>query len=126
MSKETADDGKISTLALGAEIIGEINASGSFRVVGKIKGNIKITGRLVVDDAGVIEGDVTCKIASISGKIDGRVVAEEMLELNKTARVHGDIVTTKIKIEEGAIFTGTCNMDSKDVLPSGNNGASFK
>ena len=37
-----------------------------------------------------------------------------LLELKDTAIVHGDIDTSKIIIEEGAVFTGTCEMDGKD------------
>ncbi|MBR4265168.1 MAG: polymer-forming cytoskeletal protein [Bacteroidales bacterium] len=120
MSKSVVDESKISTIALGAEIVGEITASGSFRVEGKIKGNVTISGKLVVVDTGVIEGDVTCNSALVSGKLDGKIIVEELLQLNPTARIHGDIVTSKIKIEEGAIFTGTCNMDTKELLSQAN------
>ena len=116
MGKMTADETKISTIASGAEITGEINANGNFRIEGKVKGNIKISGKLVIDGTGEIEGDVVCKSALISGKLDGKILVEELLELKSTAKIHADIVTGKISIEEGAVFTGTCNMDSKDVL----------
>lgn len=82
-----------------------------------LKGTINISGKLVVDESGVIEGNITCKSAMISGKIDGKIVVDELLELKHSANIHGDIVTAKISIEEGAIFTGTCNMDSKEPLP---------
>jgi len=32
------------------------------------------------------------------------------LALKSTAQIIGDIQTTKISIEPGAVFTGTCNM----------------
>ena len=116
MGKVIADETKISTIAAGAEITGEITANGNFRIEGKIKGNIKISGKLVIDDTGVIDGNVTCKSALISGKLDGKIIVDELLELKSTAKIHGDIVTAKLSIEDGAIFTGTCNMDSKEVL----------
>lgn len=114
MSKNVSDENNVSTIALGVEIVGEITANGSFRVVGKIKGNLKLSGKLVVDDTGVIEGDVICKSALIAGKLDGKIMVEELLQFTKTARVHGEIVTSKLAIEDGAIFTGTCNMDKSD------------
>ncbi|MCQ2253276.1 MAG: polymer-forming cytoskeletal protein [Bacteroidales bacterium] len=114
MSKTVSDENNVSTIALGVEIVGEINANGSFRVVGKIKGNLKLTGKLVVDDTGVIEGDVVCKNATIAGKLDGKIVVEELLQLTSSARVHGEIITSKLAIEDGAIFTGSCNMDKNE------------
>ena len=120
MGKVVADETKISTIAYGAEITGEITANGNFRVEGKIKGNITISGKLVVDDSGVIEGNVTCKSSLISGKVDGQIVVEDLLELKHTAVFHGDIVAAKLSIEEGAVFSGTCNMDSKELPEQAN------
>lgn len=116
MAKTAIDETKISTIALGAEIIGDITANGNFRIEGRVKGTINISGKLVVDDTGVIEGTLTCKSAQISGKVDGKITVEELLELKRTAKIHGDIITAKISVEEGAVFTGTCNMDSKEPL----------
>lgn len=112
MGKVVQDDqSKISIIALGADVTGEINADGNFRVDGKIKGNLRLSGRLVVVDTGVIEGDVVCKSAIIAGKVDGKITVEELLSLNATAKVHGDIIASKIAIVDGAIFSGTCKMD---------------
>ncbi|MBQ3656148.1 MAG: polymer-forming cytoskeletal protein [Bacteroidales bacterium] len=121
MGKLVADETKISTIAFGAEITGEITANGNFRIEGQIKGNINISGKLVVDDSGVIEGNITCKSALISGKLDGQIIVEDLLELKHSAIIHGDIVTSKLSIEEGAVFSGTCNMDSKEVLKGNKN-----
>ena len=33
--------------------------------------------------------------------------------LKATARINGDIVTGKLAIEPGALFTGTCNMGAR-------------
>jgi cytoskeletal protein CcmA (bactofilin family) len=117
MGKVSTDESKISSIAAGTEIIGDIVSNGNFRFEGLLKGTINISGKLVVDESGVIEGNITCKSAMISGKIDGKIVVDELLELKHSANIHGDIVTAKISIEEGAIFTGTCNMDSKEPLP---------
>ncbi|MBQ9213685.1 MAG: polymer-forming cytoskeletal protein [Bacteroidales bacterium] len=112
MGNVVSDNAKISTIAFGADIVGEITANGNFRIEGSIKGNLNITGKLVVDDTGVIDGNVNCKSALISGKLDGKIIVEDLLELKHTAKLHGDIITSKISIEEGAVFSGTCNMDS--------------
>ena len=54
-----------------------------------------------------------CKNANIAGKFDGKINVEETLTLHETANLHGDIVTDKLVVENGAVFTGTCNMDRK-------------
>ncbi len=113
MGKTVVDDSRLSSIASGVEIVGDIVANGNFRIEGTIKGNIKLSGRLVLDGTGIIEGDVVCNSARISGKMDGKLKVESLLELTDTANVHGQIITAKMKVDEGAIFTGTCDMDSK-------------
>ena len=81
-----------------------------FRIDGALKGNINITGKLVVGPSGNIEGNIICQNADISGEIHGKVTVSEFLSLKASAKVLGDIVTGKISIEPNATFTGTCNM----------------
>ena len=61
MSKNISEESKTSTIAAGVEIVGEIKANGNIRIDGTVKGNITLTGKLVVVNTGVIEGDVMCK-----------------------------------------------------------------
>lgn len=98
---------------MGVEIVGEINANGNIRLEGKVKGNINLTGKLVVVNTGEIEGDVKCKNAVIGGKFNGKITVEESLTLQETASLRGDIFTDKLVVENGAVFSGTCNMDGK-------------
>ena len=42
----------------------------------------------------------------------GYFPVEELLTLRNTAKVVGDIYTSKLAIEPGAVFTGLCNMNS--------------
>ena len=51
----------------------------------------------------------------------GKISVEETLVLQETACVHGDIITDKLVVENGAIFTGTCNMDAKGQAASTTN-----
>jgi len=111
MSKPVSDD--ISNIAAGVEIVGDIVATGNLRLEGKIKGNIKLSDRLVVSPKGVIDGDVICKEAQIEGKVNGTITVEDILTFTETAVVHGQITTNKLVVKEGAVFTGTCDMDGK-------------
>jgi len=108
----------LNMIGQGTEITGEIDSKGDIRIDGKIKGNLKVTGKIVLGPTGTIDGDVTCKNADISGKIDGKISISELLTLKATAKIHGDIIASKIAVEPGAIFTGTCKMDSASSLSS--------
>jgi len=109
--KTTAKDtATINLIGNGTSITGDINSTGDVRIDGTLKGNISISGKLVVGQSGSIEGQVKCQNADISGEIHGSVTVAELLALKATAKILGDIITAKISIEPNASFTGTCNM----------------
>lgn len=105
-----ADSSTINLIGGGTSIVGDITSNGDVRIDGTLKGNISISGKLVIGQSGQIEGNVTCQNADISGEIKGSVNVSELLALKSTAKILGDIVTGKISIEPNATFTGTCNM----------------
>ena len=47
---------------------------------------------------------------SIIGTINGNLSVKELLTLHSTSRVKGDILTNKLCIEPGAVFSGKCRM----------------
>ncbi len=94
----------------GTAIEGNVSSDGDFRVDGEIQGNISISGKLVVGQKGKVKGEVKCGSATISGKLEGTIVVDELLNLEETANVNGDIFTVKLAIEPGAEFSGSCKM----------------
>lgn len=107
---QTADSGSINLLGVGTKINGDITSNGDFRIDGTLIGNITISGKLVLGSTGHIEGNIECTNADLSGNVKGTVKIKEILSLKSTAKINGDIITGKLAIEAGAIFTGTCNM----------------
>lgn len=105
-----AEASAINLIGLGTQIVGDITSAGDVRIDGILNGNIKLNGRLVVGPNGKIEGNVICQNADISGEIKGTVEVVEMLALKATAKILGDMITGKLSIEPGAVFTGSCNM----------------
>jgi cytoskeletal protein CcmA (bactofilin family) len=104
------ESSSINLIGNGTNITGDINSNGDVRIDGTLKGNLSISGKLVVGPSGNIEGNVTCQNADISGEIHGKVTVSELLSLKSSAKLLGDIITGKISIEPNATFTGTCNM----------------
>lgn len=121
-NKHSGNEGSaINLIGSGTQINGDIQSSGDVRIDGTLIGNISLNGRLVIGQNGKIEGNVICQNADISGEIKGKIQVSETLTLKVSARVLGDIVTGKISIDPGAVFTGTCNMGAivKNINTSG-------
>lgn len=102
--------GSINLIGAGTGIEGELKSNGDIRIDGYISGSVTSKAKVVVGATGVIDGDIFCQNADISGTVKGKTTVNEMLFLKSTAKINGDIQTGKLVVEVGASFTGTCNM----------------
>ena len=107
---QEADPSAINIIRKGTEIKGEIKCAGDIRIDGYLSGKIFSDGKIVVGATGVVEGEIFCKNADISGSIQANLNVQELLLLKSTANIIGDIKTGKLSVEPGANFTGACNM----------------
>lgn len=110
MAKFAEMDSSINTIAKGTTIKGVISAVGDFRLDGRLEGDITLNGKLVVGESGFIKGNVICQNANVIGSVEGNISVKELLSLNSTARVKGDILINRLSIEPGATFSGSCRM----------------
>ena len=110
MAKFAEMESSINTIAQGTTIKGSISAVGDFRLDGTLEGDITLNGKLVVGESGFIKGNVVCQNANIIGRVDGNISVKELLSLNSTANVKGDILINRLSIEPGATFSGSCRM----------------
>ncbi len=108
----------INLIGSGTEINGDIITNGDIRIDGTVSGNIKSKGKIVLGESGKVKGEINCKNADISGKIDGKIVISDLLALKPSSFIEGDIVANKLAIEPGAKFTGNCTMNGGDQKPS--------
>ena len=108
-------------IGAGTTINGDIVSKGDIRVDGTLKGSVNTQGKLVLGREGMIEGDVICKDADISGLIKAKITVSQLLSLKTTAKLSGDIITNKLSIEPGATFSGSCSMGAviKDLKDAG-------
>jgi cytoskeletal protein CcmA (bactofilin family) len=97
-------------ILIGTEIKGDFISNGDLRIDGKLTGTIRLEGKLVIGENGLVEGEIFCKNATVAGKLKGKIEVAELTSLLATATVEGDLYTSKLSVEPGAEFTGTCSM----------------
>jgi cytoskeletal protein CcmA (bactofilin family) len=105
----------INLIGAGTVIKGDITSNGDFRIDGSLVGSVNVKGKLVVGTTGNIEGVIVCQNADFSGIIKANIKVTELLSLKATAKLNGDVVTGKLSIEPGALFSCMCSM-SNDTL----------
>ena len=108
---------KIDTiLGESAVLEGVVKTSGTTRVDGRVKGEARSEGLLIIGESGYIEGDVTAEDMLIAGQVKGQIHVKDRLEIAETGKVVGDIYTKKLVISEGASFEGKCVMTEEKVV----------
>jgi len=109
--KNVEKPGELNTiLGRGSVIQGNIKVEHSLRIDGKVKGDVSSADTLIVGAEGEITGNVSVNHLILGGKVFGSLVAPGRTVLESKAEFHGDIKTSKLVIDEGAIFDGKCSM----------------
>jgi cytoskeletal protein CcmA (bactofilin family) len=109
--EEQEMEGKMNTL-IGKDsvITGTIDVKGPLRIDGRIEGKVICGDTVTVGNDGHLKAEINCKNATIAGRVEGNIKATEKLELQAKAEITGDLQTKWLVIEQGAVFSGACNM----------------
>ena len=102
--------GKTNRIVEGTVIKGDIISHADLRLDGKLTGNLIADGRIVIGPAGSVTGDIKCKTADIEGRFEGRIEVDELLSIKAKANITGEVITGKLSVEPGAVFTASCTM----------------
>lgn len=102
--------GKTNRIVEGTSIEGNIQSKADFRLDGNLVGNFTSQGKLVVGPAGSVTGDINCLNVDMEGKVEGKIVVQEMLNVKKNAVINGEVTCGKLVVEPGANFNATCVM----------------
>lgn len=97
----------------GTNMTGEANFKGMLRVDGHLSGRVSSQdGTLIVSTGGQVDANVEVSVAQIFGTVNGDIIATKRLELGRVAKVTGNVQTPALVIESGAIFEGSCRMQT--------------
>ena len=90
---------------------GTLRFKDSLRIKGKFEGEIDSLGRLVIDaDAVVNARRIRASSVVGGGVVHGDIEAADRLEMLPSAKVYGNVRTAKLRIADGVVFEGKCEM----------------
>jgi len=110
---EAENTNKINLIGVGTTMEGSISSNENIRFDGILIGNLATKGKVFIGQSGKVNGEIRCKNCEVEGVVEGKIIIEELLSLRSMSRVYGEIKTSKLAIEPGAIFTGKCDMSGK-------------
>src|SRR5882757_11346739 len=99
-------------VAEGCHLTGDVETGGPLVVCGAIRGDGRVGGALSMAAKSQWEGEIHALAAVIAGRISGKLVVENKLEVGATAVIHADIVAKSIAIAKGAVIDGEVTVTS--------------
>ena len=93
-----------------ATLEGSINLDGGLIVYGKIKGDVKTKGPVRIARTAEIVGNVAASDIQIGGIVKGNITVVDRIVLGNQSKVNGDMIYRRLYIEEGAKFSGRCDL----------------
>ena len=101
------DADKPTVIDAKAEIEGTLIGK-DVQVLGRFKGEIEISGRLIVGEGGRVEARVTADAVEVAGDLKGDLKTRSLVLLEK-ARVDGNLDAQTLSVREGAQLNGAVN-----------------
>ncbi len=101
----------------GSVVTGTLDIKGGIRVDGEVEGSIQADGFILVGSSGVAKADLKAKECLVCGNVEGDIQVQDQLELEKNARVNGNIIARTLRIHAGAILNGNCSMKNDSPQP---------
>ena len=99
-------------VAPGSRISGDLETLGPLVVCGAVRGDGRIGGALSMAANSEWDGEVHARAAVIAGRLSGRLVVDEKLEVGATAVIQADVVARTIAIARGAVIEGAITVTS--------------
>ncbi|HOF32560.1 MAG TPA: polymer-forming cytoskeletal protein [Spirochaetota bacterium] len=105
------ENGMVSTVfGKDTEFYGDLSFSKSLQINGFFEGEIIAKGFMVVGEGAVVKANIKAKSVVISGTVYGNIEADSKLEIMPSGKLYGNIRTAKLKIADGVVFEGNCEM----------------
>jgi cytoskeletal protein CcmA (bactofilin family) len=100
-----------ATIGPSIVINGEVTGSEDLLIQGKIDGSISLGAHSVtVGGGGRVKADISGRVITIEGDVEGDLTAQEQIVLRGSAKVLGDIKAPRVVLEDGASFRGLVDM----------------
>ncbi len=98
---------------------GTINGKGALRIDGEVEGSVQDKGDVIIGESGRVAAELKARNITIAGSYEGSLEAEGKLELKKSATATGTFKANSLVIEEGAVLSGSMEMQKKEQADKG-------
>jgi cytoskeletal protein CcmA (bactofilin family) len=109
-TKTDLDQQTISTLiSEGCVLEGNLKAPKFIRIDGQVNGDVEAEEGLILGEKGMVTGNIITRQMVNYGTIKGNIHVET-LDIRSTGKINGEIKTSALQVEMGAIYNGNLSM----------------
>jgi cytoskeletal protein CcmA (bactofilin family) len=106
-----SDSRSAATIGKSVKIIGQIFTKEDLYVDGDVEGTIEsLENKVTVGPNGRVQASIRAREVIILGQVQGNVETSDKVDIRKDAKLVGDITTSRISIEDGALFKGSIDI----------------
>jgi cytoskeletal protein CcmA (bactofilin family) len=91
-----------SKICKNTVIYGSVQTENSIVIHGEILGSVISENQIKIAENGITRNSVTGKNCQIDGEVNGDVDAENEISIGSTAKITGNIICKRLKIEQNA------------------------
>lgn len=103
-----------ATIGPSIVIRGEVTGNEDLLIQGQVDGSVALDLHSVtVGSGGRVKADITGRVITIEGHVEGDLNAKEQIILRGSATVQGDLKAPRVVLEDGASFRGLVDMGAR-------------
>jgi cytoskeletal protein CcmA (bactofilin family) len=112
------DSRNAATIGKAVKIVGQIFTKEDLYVDGDVEGTIEsIENKVTIGPNGRVQAGIRAREVIILGQVQGNVETSDKVDIRKDAKLVGDITTSRISIEDGALFKGSIDIKKAEPRP---------
>jgi cytoskeletal protein CcmA (bactofilin family) len=106
-----SDSRNTATIGKAVRIVGQIFTKEDLYVDGDVEGTIEShENKVTIGPNGRVQASIRARDVIILGQVQGNVETSDKVDIRKDAKLVGDITTSRISIEDGALFKGSIDI----------------
>ncbi len=101
-----ATAGDTTTIGRTVRIRGRVTGTADLEIEGYVEGEVTLEGELTIGESGRVGANVRARTVIVRGAVRGDLQADDVIRLEATARVVGDVRAPRVSIAPGAKVRG--------------------
>jgi len=109
-----------ASIGQGIRIKGEVTGTEDLFVDGFVEGKLNLAADccLTIGPNGNVKADLVAREIVVRGKVEGKVIARDKLQIGSTGEINGEVQTGRLAIEDGATLRGKVEAGRMEVSKS--------